>query len=105
MELNFDRTRLLLLAACLAVFALLGGFVPPESGPEGYHQSAALSRAWVYSMALFVAGAISVSLIEHTVGYMDPTNLRPAYIVLGAGMMIAAVVWLLLLKQGVERTG
>ena len=52
-------------------------------------------------MALFVGGAVSVSVIEHIIGLMDPTNLRPAYVFIGVILMVAGVLWLRALKEGV----
>lgn len=51
-------------------------------------------------MALFVGGAVSVSVIEHQMGHMDPTNLRPAYVFIGVVLMVAGVLWLRALKEG-----
>ncbi len=52
-------------------------------------------------MALFVGGAVSVSVIEHIIGLLDPTNLRPAYVFIGVILMVAGVLWLRALKEGV----
>ncbi|HEY1049111.1 MAG TPA: hypothetical protein VGE39_05125 [Prosthecobacter sp.] len=102
MEFNFEFRRLLLLITLLGGFAWLGGFTPPEIPPGGIHQPSAVRKAWSYCMLLFVAGAVSVSLVEHTVGHMDPTNLRPAYVLLGVVLMAASITWLRSLKQAVE---
>lgn len=102
MELNFDFRRLLILVACLAGFALMGGFSKPEIRQDGMHHSTQVHKAWFYCVILFVAGAVSVSVVDHSIGYMDPTNLRPAYIFLGIVLMIASFVWLRSLKQAVE---
>lgn len=102
MELNFEWRRLLLLAVLLGGFAWLGGFPPPKVSPDGPYSAARVNKAWSYCTLLFVFGAVSVSLVEHTVGHMDPTNLRSAYVVLGVLLMIASVVWLRSLKQSVE---
>lgn len=56
-------------------------------------------------MVLFVAGAVSATLIDHTVGYMPPMSLRPGYILLGAVLMFAGGFWLHHLKQSVQREG
>jgi hypothetical protein len=102
MEFNFDLRRLLLLAVLLGGFAFLGGFTAPQVGPDSPHQSSRVQKAWSYCVVLFLFGAASATIVEHTVGYMDPTNLRPAYIVLGVLLMIASIVWLRSLKQTVE---
>lgn len=103
MEFDFDFRRLLLLALLLGGFALLGGFQRPNVPTGGIHSSTHVNKAWSYCVVLFIAGAVSATLIEHTVGYMDPTNLRPGYIVLGLLMMTAAVFWLHTLKGSVKR--
>ena len=41
-----------------------------------------------------------MSVVEHRVGLMDPTNLRPAYVFIGAILMVAGVLWLRVLKEG-----
>ncbi len=53
-------------------------------------------------IVLFVGGAVSATVIEHSIGHMDPTNLRPAYIFMGVVLMMASVLWLKALKEGVE---
>jgi hypothetical protein len=101
MELNFHYRRLLLLIACLAGFALLGGFTPPDSSSAS--RAAQATKAWTYCIIMFSAGAVLVSVIEHRVGYIDPTSLRPAYILLGIGLMVASILWLRVLREGMER--
>lgn len=100
MEFNFSFKRVLMLAACLGIFALLGGFQPPGRGGDGAEPSHRGDEAWSYCVILFVAGAVSASLVEHTIGYMDPTNLRPAYLLMGMLLMLASCVWLRTLKEG-----
>ena len=45
---------------------------------------------------------MSVSLIDHRVGLMEPTNLRLLYILLGGILMVSAILWLRSLKEAVE---
>ena len=99
MEFDFSFRRSLLLAALVGAFALWGGFSAPEVSE--YHQSRHVHRAWFMCMALFVGGAVSVSVVEHRVGLMDPTNLRPAYVFIGVILMVAGILWLRALKEGV----
>jgi hypothetical protein len=100
MEFNFSLRRSLLLAALLGAFALFGGFSAPEMSE--YHHSRHVSRAWFMCIVLFVGGAVSFSIIEHTIGLMDPTNLRPAYVFIGLVLMLSGVLWLRALKEGVD---
>ncbi len=100
MEFDFSLRRSLLLAVLVGAFALWGGFSAPEVSE--YHHSRHVYRAWFMCMALFVGGAVSVSIIEHTIGLMDPTNLRPAYVFIGVILMVAGVLWLRALKDGVN---
>lgn len=97
MEFDFSLRRSLLLAALVGAFVLLGGFSAPEVNE--YYDASRVQRAWLLCMALFVGGAISVSVIEHTMGHMDPTNLRPAYVFIGVVLMGASVFWLRTLKE------
>lgn len=100
MEFDFSLRRLLLLTALLGVFATLGGFSAPQPGED--FQASRAHKAWFMCIVLFVGGAVATTVIEHTVGHMDPTNLRPAYVFIGVVLMIAGVLWLRTLKQGVE---
>lgn len=104
MEFDFDFRRLLLLALLLGGFAVFGGFQPPEVSSNGIHSAAQVRKAWSYCVVLFIAGAVSATLIEHTVGYMPPMSLRPGYILLGAVLMFASAFWLHTLKQSVKRS-
>lgn len=102
MELDFSLRRVLILAALLGLFTALGGFSAPEPSQE--FQSPRVHKAWFMCIVLFVGGAASATIVEHSIGHMDPTNLRPAYIFIGIVLMIAGVLWLKALKQGVEPT-
>lgn len=98
MEFDFSPRRSLLLAVLLGVFTLLGGFSEPKVSDD--RETTPVHRAWFMCMVLFVGGAAAASVIEHTIGHMDPTNLRPAYIFIGVVLMVASVLWLKALKQG-----
>lgn len=105
MEYNFSLPRILILAGCLGLFALLGGFTPPAAS-ESSQNVRQKTKAWTYCMALFVVGAAAVSVVDHITGTIHPTNLRPAYIVLGVLLMVAGALWLRALKsQAPEATG
>jgi len=101
MEFNFEWRRLLLLAVLLGGFAALGGFSAPQSDEE--HSSARVRKAWFYCVVLFVAGAASVSLLDHYTSSMNYSNMRPAYVLLGALLMATGLFWLKLLKSEVDK--
>ena len=93
MEYNFHPVRLAIFAACIAVFALLGGFKPLRlENPDG--SSVRLDRAWTRIVLIFVAGAAAAAFVDHEVGTMDRTSLRWAYVFIGTSMMIVASLWL-----------
>lgn len=92
MEWNFDFRRVLILVVCLAGFALLGGFKQPVV-EDGYHSQTRVTKAWVACVMMFIGGAVCVSIVDHTVGTMDLTNLRPGYIVMGVLLMGGAIFW------------
>ncbi len=100
MEFSFTPKRLLVMAALLGIFALLGGFSNPAYLAEEY--SNRMTKAWIYVMILFVGGAASASLIDHWVGLIDRSNIRWAYVVLGVIMMASALVWLHVLRASAE---
>jgi hypothetical protein len=84
MSINVSIGRLAQLAACIALFVTLGGFSDPAMN----------QRAWLRLFLIFVAGAVSFSMVDHEVGLMDRTNLRFAYLVGGGVLMVASLVWL-----------
>jgi hypothetical protein len=95
MEFNFSFTRLLLLAALIALFAWLGGFSQPSVGRNGPFDSHRVSKAWNYCVLMFLAGAVSVSIVDHyVVGALDRTNLRLVYVLLGVVLMAGGLLWL-----------
>lgn len=100
MEFDFSLRRVLILAALLGIFATLGGFTAPQ--PREEYSTSRVRKAWLMCIVLFVGGAVSATVIEHTVGHMDPTNLRPAYIFIGVILMIAGALWLRSMKEGIE---
>lgn len=101
MSFTFTPLRLLILAVCLAAFYFLGGLTPPKVSPDGYHRPAKVRSAWVRCTAMFVVGAVSVSLVDHRVGLFEPTNLRILYVILGLVLMGGSLLWLNALKQAV----
>lgn len=102
MEFNFGFGRLALLATCLGVLFLLGGFSAPDAAEESFFQARRTQKAWFYCVVLFIGGAVSASLIDHRVGLMDPTNIRYLYILIGGILMVSSMLWLRSLKAAVE---
>lgn len=99
MELNLSLKRLLLLAACLTAFAILGGFTPPVLSDDSILDPRRVAKAWFYCLMLFIAGAVCVSVVDHFVGNIDRSNLRILYILLGVAVMIGSTIWLRGLKS------
>lgn len=97
MELNFGIGRIALFAILVGVFAALGGFSGPEL-PEQF-SSIRTHRAWSYCVTMFLVGAVCVSLIDHSVGTLDRTNLRFLYVLLGIGLMAGGAWWLYTVKN------
>lgn len=102
MEFNFSPIRIGILVICLAVFAWLGGFSRPEIADPSLMRPARVAKAWTYCILLFCMGAASVSIVDHFVGTMDRSNIRLVYIVIGAALMIGAVLWLRGLRAAAE---
>lgn len=102
MEYNFDLRRILLFAAILSVFALLGGFSFPELASDSLYQGARIRKAWVYCCILVIVGATLASFIDHWAGMMEPKNYRSLYIILGLLLILAGGLWQHSLKQTVE---
>ena len=105
MSFSFAPFLLLILVVCLAVFYFLGGFSAPQVSADGYHHSGPVGEAWIRCVMMFVAGAVAVSVVDHRVGLMDPTNLRILYVLLGLLLMGGAALWLNALKQAVAAAG
>jgi hypothetical protein len=100
MSYNFSLPRLALFAACLAAFFLLGGFSPPEISEDSMMHPRNVTRAWMCCVILFLVGAGSVSLVDHYVGLMEPSNIRLVYVIIGVLLMAGSFVWQRSLKQG-----
>ena len=94
MEINFSPARVISLLILLIVFGLLGGFMPPRVEPGGYHSATAVWSGWVGCLTLFATGAGCATVVDHWTGNLDRWNIRPAYMVAGVLLMVAA--WLLL---------
>lgn len=103
MELNLELRRLLLFVGLLGAFAFFGGFIPPDV-PEGYHDLIRVNKGWRNAVVLFLAGAVSVALIDHSVGTLDRTNLRVLYVILGLGLMLLGVILVHSVRESLSRT-
>ena len=101
MEFNLSPSRIGLFVACLAFFWLLGGF-EFVAHTDGYHDSRRVAKAWGYCIAMFVAGAGCVSLVDHLVGTLDRSNIRLLYIIVGIVLMVGSYGYLHMLKSGVQ---
>lgn len=103
MSVTITPLRLALLIACLATYGFLGGFTPLGTQLEGDRIHPKSHKAWLYCIVAFTAGALSVSVIDHSVGHVDPTNLRFAYIVFGIALMALGILWNHSLVAGLEQ--
>ena len=93
MELNLSPIRLAIFAACVVAFWLLGGFTSPWADIE-YAPVGRSGRAWGYCILMFLAGAASVSVVDHFTGVMEPKNLRLVYVIMGILLMVGSLLWL-----------
>ena len=94
MEFRITVVRVAVFAALLVLFYFLGGFANPATlDPEGIFHTARLNRSWFYMIVMFIIGAGCVCFIEHTIGVVAPVSLKFLYVVIGAGLMIGAVMW------------
>ena len=105
MESTFTPLRIGILVVLLAVFALCGGFELPRAG------GARDMRIWTGSVAMFVIGAVMVSIVDHWVGNLDRSNLRWLYVVMGILGMSGSLLYRHVLGErlkiglGVEEAG
>ncbi len=104
MEINFTLRRLAVLTALIGLFWLLGGFSNPGLDPGGYLDSRRITKAWTYCIILYLAGAGSATIVDHFAGNLDRSNLRLIYIILGVLLMLSSLLWLHVLREGVEET-
>jgi hypothetical protein len=100
MDFNFSRTRLILLAAFLIIFFLIGGFSAPVVDPESYLDPRRIRKAWMYCVILYTLGAGCASVVDHYVGTIDRSNLRILYIILGVLVMLGSSFYIHSIKSG-----
>lgn len=94
-RIKLSRRNVFLFAACWLVFWILGGFSWPENtlgATQSAHDSA-VSEAWSYCIYLYLAGAVSLSLVEHKIGEIEPVSIRVVYALAGAGLMAGGLLW------------
>ncbi len=102
MEIRITPLRLGILLGCLVIFSFADGFVSPRSvASDPAVISTRTTRAWFYTIAIFVTGAVLASVVDHEIGVMDPTNIRFVYIITGIVLMIVAVYWGNALRESV----
>jgi hypothetical protein len=104
MSYNFTLPRLALLAACVIAFFLLGGFARPELSESSFLDPVRVNKGWMLCVIMFLAGAGCVSVVDHFVGLMEPSNLRLLYIIIGILLMAGSFVWQRSLKQSAAGT-
>jgi hypothetical protein len=104
MSYNFTLARLALFAVCVIVFFLLGGFARPDLSEYSYLDPARVNKAWGMCVIMFLVGAGCVSVVDHFVGFMEPSNLRLLYVIIGILLMAGSFVWQQSLKQSAAGT-
>lgn len=104
MEINFTLRRVAVLTGLIALFWILGGFTNPGLDPGGYLDSRRIMKAWTYCIILYLTGAGSATIVDHFVGTLDRSNLRLLYLILGVLLMLSSLLWLHVLREGVERS-
>lgn len=100
MDYNFSLKRLMLLAAFLIIFFLVGGFSAPVVDPESYLDPRRIRKAWTYCVILFLVGAGCASIVDHYVGTIDRSNLRILYIIMGVLAMLGSSFYIYSIKSG-----
>ena len=80
MEVNFSKLRVSLMLVFMLIFLVLGGYLPPVVSEESLLSQRRVTKAWLLCVVLFNAGGFCVSFVDHYVGTIDRSNMRPAYI-------------------------
>lgn len=96
MDFTFTPLRTSILVVLLAAFCFLDGF-EFVTGAGRY-----IGRAWLYSVALFVIGAVMVSIVDHWVGNLDRSNLRWLYVFMGLLAMGGGLMYQHVLRERVK---
>ena len=95
MELKFTPVRVGLLVLLVVAYAIHGGFAVPPEAPRH------LMRTWVSTLVLFLASAVSATVVDHWIGLMDRSNLRWFYVVVGVCGMVGALIMLHVFRERV----
>jgi uncharacterized membrane protein YuzA (DUF378 family) len=93
MELKFTPWRVTVFVTLVVAYAAYGGFAVPPAVPR------ALMKMWLATLALFLFGAVSATVVDHWIGLMDRSNLRWFYIVVGVAGMAGALVMLHVFRE------
>ena len=93
MELKFTPWRVGVFLVLVTAYAVHGGFALPGD------LSRSMMRMWLVTLLLFLASAVSATLVDHWVGLMDRSNLRWFYIVVGIAGMVGALVMLHVFRE------
>ena len=102
MEFNFSPTRVLLFILFLVFFYWIDGFTPIRLEESAMLDSQRVGKAWFYTVLMFLTGAVSASVVDHYVGFLDRSNIRLIYILLGAVLMSGSYLWISSLKEAVR---
>jgi hypothetical protein len=101
-EIRITAIRAMVFVGFTAVFYWFGGFSNPGFLTEDtLYDGSRLTRAWIYTLAMFFGGAFSVCFIEHEIGILAPINLRFRYVLGGLGLMAGGVIWGQMLHQAI----
>lgn len=63
-----------------------------------------ITKAWTYCIILYLVGVGSATIVDHFVGNLDRSNLRLIYLILGVLLMLSSLLWLHVLREGVEKS-
>jgi len=83
-------------------FYTFGGFDRPSVAQEDYRSPQRMTRAWIVTVIMFVAGAIMTlwgNTIAQHVNWDIPDGLYP---IIGLLLLIAGFVWMLMVRDSVR---
>jgi len=100
MGINLGPIRTSLLLLLVTYFWYMEGFTKPEYISRGLQEDS-VAEAWMRCVLMYLGGAVAATIIDHQVGTMDRTNLRPVYIIVGIALMAGSLLWLDVLKETV----